>query len=130
MVAEPPQAREYPREQCRRLEIQVLDELEHDGREQHDDRQPEGDSLAAGDAAGEKQQAEARQNRAGSAAKGHGCRQQRLQDLGAGLMVHDQRPDDVDHGADNQEAGEKDPHPAPLDPGLVAHANYNATDRP
>src|SRR5207248_9358825 len=107
----------------------VLDALEHNGSDNYEDRQPEGESLAAGNTPGQKQQSEPRQNRAGSAAKGHGRRQQRLQDLGTGLMLHDQRPNDVDDGADNQEAGEKDPHPAPLDPGLVAHKNYNATDR-
>src|ERR1700704_5013587 len=120
-MAKPPETEQDPGRKGRRLEIEVFDQSESDVRCENHERQAKGYALAARDATREKEQREAGQDCTGAASQRDARRHDAVQHLASRLVLDQQRPDNVEDGADDQQPGEEPPYFPALCAQLVAH---------
>jgi hypothetical protein len=78
-----------------------------------------GGPLSSRNTAREQQQREPGKDVTGTATQGDARRQQAVEDLGASLVLDEQRTDDVQHRADHQQPREEQAHAPALDSKIV-----------
>ena len=119
MGSKPPQSEKDPCRQGGILDVEVLDEVEPDRRQQDDARELPCDPLAARHAAREEQQRQRGHHHARTAAKRDALRHQALQHLGARLVVGQESSDEVQDRARDQQPREEEPHTPALGTKIV-----------